>query len=50
MWYIFKVNKVHKKLIVNKSIGSFNFDFTYVFYPSSSNYDKLFKKLWTTTS
>jgi hypothetical protein len=28
MWYIFKVDKVHKKLTVNKSLGSFNCDLT----------------------
>jgi len=29
MWYIFKVDIIHKKLIVNKSFGSFNCDFTH---------------------
>jgi hypothetical protein len=30
MWYIFKVNMVHKKLIVNKSFSSFNCDPTHL--------------------
>jgi len=26
MWYIFKVGSIHKKLIINKSFGSFDCD------------------------
>jgi hypothetical protein len=28
MWYIFKVDMVQKKLIINKSFGSFDCDLT----------------------
>ncbi len=28
MWYTFKIDRVHKKLTVNKSFGSFNYDLT----------------------
>jgi hypothetical protein len=28
MWYIVKVDMVHKKLTINKSFGSFNCDLT----------------------
>jgi len=28
IWYIFKIGKVHKKLIINKSFGSFNCNLT----------------------
>jgi hypothetical protein len=40
MWYIFKMNKVHKKLIINKSLGSFNCDFI-----PMSRYSQLFSIL-----